>query len=361
MSTQIKTDFAIWTSRRTDRAGLWPGLICRLPKPLLVAPMIVQWLWLAGRYRSLSQMSAANPAIDVGGLVGESKSAYFDQVRSEHKAWLARTACIVAGPRAAAEAGEAMQELGLAFPVVAKPDIGWCGFGVRRLDTARDLDAYVAAYPAGQSLLIQEFLDLKGEAGLFYLRWPGDPQGRLLSLTVREPPAVTGDGVSTVGELVARDPILGERIGLYENLDRIPRAGESVPLATVWSHRMGGRYRDMSHAITPALEASLDALARGMPEFHVARFDVRFTTPAALARGDFKIIEINGAGSEAINFFDRDVPFFTAYRGVLAKTAMVFALAQKNRARGFRPCGWRALLAAYVRQYRLLGRYPASN
>ena len=361
MSTQIKSEFATWLVGRMETAGLWPGLICRLPKPLLVAPMIVHWLWLAGKYRCLSQMSAANPAIDVGGLVGESKSAYFDQVRPEHRAWLARTACVVAGFRAAAQTVDAMQGLGLAFPVVAKPDIGWCGFSVRRLDNARELDAYVAAYPAGESLLIQEYLDLPGEAGLFYLRWPGDPHGRLLSLTVREPPSVKGDGVSTVGELVAREPILCDRIGLYGNLDHIPGAGETVTLSTVWSHRMGGRYRDMSHAITPALEASLDALACGMPEFHVARFDVRFATPAALARGEFKIIEINGAGSEAINFFDRDVPFFTAYRGVLAKTAMVFALAAANRVRGFRPCGWRALLAAYLRQYRLLGRYPASN
>ena len=361
MPTQTKSNFNTWTFQGPDTAGLWPGLICRLPKPLLVAPMIVHWLWLAGKYRSLTQMSAANPAIDVGGLVGESKSTYFDQVRPEHKAWLARTACVIAGARAAAEACAAMQELGLTFPIVAKPDIGWCGFGVRRIDNARELDAYVAAYPVGESLLIQEYLDLDGEAGLFYVRWPGDPHGRLLSLTVREPPTVTGNGVSTVGALVARDPILCKRIGLYENLDRIPRAGATVTLSTVWSHRMGGRYRDMSHAITPALEASLDALARGMPEFHVARFDVRFATPAAFARGAFKIIEINGAGSEAINFFDRDVPFFTAYRGVLAKTAMVFALAAENRARGFRPCGWRALLAAYLRQYRLLGRYPASN
>jgi hypothetical protein len=361
VTTQTKTDFTTWTFGRRDTTGLWPGLICRFPKPLLVAPMILQWLWLAVRYRSISQMSAANPAIDVGGLVGESKSAYFDQVRPENKSWLACTACVVAGPRAAAEAYKAMQELGLTFPVVAKPDIGWCGFGVRRVDNARELEEYVAAYPAGESLLIQEHLDLDGEAGLFYLRWPGDPHGRLLSLTVREPPAVIGDGFSTAGELVARDPLLRKRIDLYGNLDRIPRAGAAMTLSTVWSHRMGGRYRDMSHAITPALEASLDALARGMPEFHVARFDVRFATPAALARGAFKIIEINGAGSEAINFFDRDVPFFTAYRGVLAKTAMVFALAAENRARGFRPCGWRALLAAYVRQYRLLGRYPASN
>jgi hypothetical protein len=341
--------------------GLWPGLICRLPKPLLVIPMIAQWLWLALRYRSLSQMSAANPAIEVGGLVGESKLSYFNQMQPEHSPWLARTTAIEAGPRALALAVKALQQIGLSFPVIAKPDIGWCGFGVRRLDNARALDEYMSAYPIGETLLLQEYLDVAGEAGIFYVRWPSESHGRLISLTVREPPRVVGDGTSTVSRLIVRDPMLRERIALYDNLDLIPPAGENVTLSTVWSHRMGGHYRDMSHAITPALEARLDAIAQGMPDLHIARFDIRFTTLHALGEGAFKIIEINGAGSEAINFFDRDIPFFTAYRGVLAKTAMVFALAEANRARGFNPCGWRALLAAYTRQYRLLHRYPASN
>jgi hypothetical protein len=125
---------------------------------------------------------------------------------------------------------------------------------------------------------------------------------------------------------------------------------------------MGGRYRDLSSAITPALEAALDAIALSMPNLHIARFDVRFETLAGLAAGEeFKIIEINGAGSEAIEYFDPSVPFFAAYRGILAKQAMVFAIAAQNRDRGFKPCGWRALAAAFRRQGRLLNKYPASN
>ncbi|MDB5488304.1 MAG: D-alanine--D-alanine ligase, partial [Reyranella sp.] len=105
----------------------------------------------------------------------------------------------------------------------------------------------------------------------------------------------------------------------------------------------------------------LDAIASSMPHLHVARFDIRFASLAELGQGRFKIIEINGAGSEAIEFFDPAVPFFIAYRGILEKQAMVFALAAENRAAGFTPCGWRTLLRAYSRQARLLDRYPASN
>lgn len=345
------------------REGLWPGLICKLPKPLLVFPMIVQWLVLALRYHSLSLPSAADPMIDAGGLAGESKIGYFDQVSVTERPWLARTAAVVSGTDAAARARKAMAVLGLDFPIIAKPDIGWCGFGVRRIDDPSALQAYCDAYPTGETLLVQEYFELPGEAGLFYVRRPTEKRGRLLSLTVRTPPTVRGDGTSSLRDLLAQDERLRGRTSLYEGaaLERVPAAGADVPLAAVWSYRMGGLYRDCSEAITSALEQRIDAIASSMPNLHVARFDIRFASLAELGQGQFKIIEINGAGSEAIEFFDPAVPFFTAYRGILEKQAMVFGLAAENRAAGFAPCGWRALLQAYCREARLLGRYPPSN
>ncbi len=324
--------------------------------------MVVQWLFLALRYGSFSLPSATNPSIEFGGLVGESKSQYFNQVDPSLNRWLARTAAIVAGAAAPREAHAALKRLRLNFPVIAKPDIGWCGFGVRRINDVAALEAFIAAYPAGETLLLQEYLDGPGEAGIFYVRWPDQRRGRLLSLTVRQPPHVIGDGVSTLQTLVSRDERLRGLSALYNDLDRVPAAGENATLSTVWSHRMGGRYRDLSSAITPALEETIDAIATSMPNMHVARFDVRFTNLAGLSSGsDFSIIEINGAGSEAIEFFDPNVPFFAAYRGIFAKQAMVFSVAARNRSRGFRPCGWRALAAAFLRQKRLIDRYPSSN
>ncbi len=361
MPALLESGLQTAAAQPATQAGLWPGLICRLPKSFLVVPMVVQWLWLALRYGSLSLPSAADPSIAIGGLVGESKKDYFDQIDPALRQRLARTTAVVAGPAASIEARAAIERSGLCFPLIAKPDIGWCGFGVRRIDDVAALDAYIATYPAGETLLLQEYLDLPGEAGLFYLRWPGQRRGRLISLTVRHPPHVVGDGVSTLRTLLSREARLQGRSAFYENLDRVPQAGEIATLSTVWSHRMGGLYRNAGGAITPALDEILDAIASSMPNMHVARFDVRFVSLAGLGAGDFRIIEINGAGSEAIEFFDPDVPFFAAYRGILAKQATVFAIAAQNRSNGFAPCGWRALAAAFRRQGRLIDRYPASN
>jgi hypothetical protein len=348
--------------RKSADAGLWPGLIGRLPKPLLVVPMIVQWLWLALRYRSLTLPSAANPWLFTGGLVGESKMDYFHQVGLEQRSWFAPTTSFVAGPDALAAARQALAEADIGYPVIAKPDIGWCGFGVRRIDNPAALAAYVEAYPGGERIMLQEYLDRPGEAGLFYVRWPGQAHGRLLSLTVRKPARVTGDGRSTLRELVARDDRLRGRSALFADLERVPAPGESVALSSVWSHRMGGVYCDESAAITPILERRIDAIARSMPGLHVARFDVRFGDLATLGAGEgFKVIEINGVGSEAIQFFDPDVPFFAAYRGVFDKQAMIFAIGAANRALGYPPCSSPTLWKAHVHQQRLVTRYPASN
>ena len=232
------------------------------------------------------------------------RSTTSTQVAPRLRRYLARTAPIVKGPQAAQDARAALRHLRLSFPIIAKPDVGWCGFGVRRLDDEAALDAYIEAYPDGETLLLQEYLDLPGEAGVFYVRWPDESAGRLLSFTVRRPPHVVGDGASTVRMLISADEGLRGRIALYRDLESVPQRGQIVPLSTVWSFRMGGCYKASSDTITPALEATFDAIASSMPDLHVARFDIRFESGSALSRGDFKIIEINGAGSEAIEFFD---------------------------------------------------------
>ncbi|MDB5486380.1 MAG: hypothetical protein JWQ58_95, partial [Reyranella sp.] len=170
MESSPPPDTGLGGLSRGPREGLWPGLICKLPKPLLVVPMVVQWMVLALRYRSLSLPSAADPMIEAGGLAGESKIAYFEQVGDAQRAWLARTASVLSGPDAAVRAHAAMAALGLDFPIIAKPDIGWCGFGVRRIDDLAALQAYCDAYPTNETLLVQEYFDLPGEAGLFYVR-----------------------------------------------------------------------------------------------------------------------------------------------------------------------------------------------
>jgi hypothetical protein len=182
------------------------GRFEQLPKWLNLVPMVLQWLWLSLRHGSVTLPSSANPGITAGGLVGEGKLEYFAAMGP-----LARAATAPAiGVRnlpglQAAEVHGRLRDAGLAFPLVAKPDLGWCGFGVRRLDDAAALDAYLREFPQDEIVVLQRYLPGSGEAGLFYLRHPDAERGSLFGILLRDAPAVTGNGRDTLAELVDAD------------------------------------------------------------------------------------------------------------------------------------------------------------
>jgi hypothetical protein len=330
-----------------------------LPKPLLCVPLVAQWLLLAARHGSLTLPSAVNPSIETGGLAGESKSACLAQIAGAFASHVAAWRLVCAGdaPLAARHDG------GFAYPLIVKPDIGWCGYGVRRVDDDAGLLAYAAAFPRDAAFIMQRLVTDPNEAGLFYVREPGAPSGTIAAMTLRHAPHVIGDGTRCVAALMAADQDHWPRVhGLdAAALARVPARGERVALTTIASLRAGARYEDATDLITPALTAQLDAIARSMPDFHLGRFDVRFPSLNALQAGVFCIIEVNGAGSEAIQFWDTSLTLRQAFAGVFAKQCLLFRLGARMRGMGHRPVGAWALARAWLRQQRLMARYPASN
>lgn len=344
------------------------GSLERMPKWLICVPLVVQWLWLGVRYRSFTLPSAANPSITSGGLVGEGKLEYFRDMGPVARASTARYCAISTHCRPSrAELRQMMADAELMFPVVAKPDLGLCGYGVRRIDDLAALQVYLAAFPADETVVLQAYLAQEGEAGIFYAREPGMGTGRIIGLALRYFPRVTGDGRRTLDELVAADARAGRLLGSAQHEcrhagQRVPAVGEVVRLATIGSTRVGGLYRDGGQWITPALVAAIDAIARDMPEFHFGRFDVRFDSLPGLAAGrGFTIMEINGAGSEAIQAWDPGVGLLRGFAMIFAKQRALFAIGDAMRRRGARPIGLLALARLNRRQNLLIGRYPPSN
>ncbi|HEY1934811.1 MAG TPA: D-alanine--D-alanine ligase [Acetobacteraceae bacterium] len=342
----------------------WPGWA-------FYAPIAVHWIALGLRYGSFTLPTAANPNITLGGLCGESKRSILDQVGPDQRGLLARYAGIEThghDPRvdvAAAEAAVAAS--GFDYPFVAKPDIGCNGTGVRLVADSADLFRYVAAFPRNEGVLLQEFLPQDGEAGLFYVREPGEQSGRITSITLKYPPSVIGDGRSTLRELILADPRAGRVPQLYlprltGRLHEVPANGERLRLVFVGNHCKGSIFRNGSDLATPTLTARIDALAQAMPEFHFGRIDVRFDTTQALARGEgFRIIEINGAGSEATHVWDPATKLLDAWRAQFFHYGAAFRIGAANRARGFRPARITAMWQDWRRQKRLMAAYPMND
>lgn len=323
------------------------------------------WIWvllLALRWRGIRLPLVANPGFPAGGLVGESKSAVLDRMTGPMRGFLADYVVIERGP--VADARAALDRAGLTLPVVAKPDLGCRGAGVRPVRTEAELAAYLASFPAGQRLILQRLIDAEGEAGVFYVRPPGEARGRIFSLTLKYFPRVTGDGLRTLRQLIADDPRAGQLPHLYlhrhaERLDAVIPAGQSVRLAFAGSHSRGAIFRDGRAFVTEAMRVRFDAIADAIPDFCFGRFDVRFSEFEAFRRGEgFHILECNGAGAEATHIWDSRTRLRDAYATLFRQFALLWRIGAANRARGHRPEPWRVFLKLWLDERRLTAHYP---
>jgi hypothetical protein len=351
------------------------------PMSVFYAPILLYALGLMAWYRSWTLPSVANPSFPGGGFYGESKSAILDLALGNPAAarWTApyiahdRPIVPLLAPGLSEEAaleqeGAALlarlAAAGLALPVVAKPDIGCRGAGVRPVRTPAELAAYLRHFPAGARLLLQRYIDVEGEAGVFYVREPGQARGQIISLTLKYFPRVVGDGRRSLRQLILDDPRAGRAPQLYwarhrERLDETIPAGEAVRLAFSGSHSKGAIFRDGSRFISPALAARFDAIAQAIPEFYFGRFDVRFASFDRFVAGeDFSIVEVNGAGAEMTHIWDRRTPLLAAWRCLAEQYRLLFRIGAANRARGFRPIGAKAFWRLYQREKTLTPLYP---
>ena len=99
-----------------------------------------------------------------------------------------------------------MRQTGLAYPVVVKPDIGCNGTGVCLVDNRADLARYLAAFPRLTRFMLQALIPYEAEAGVFYIRRPGDKTGTITSVTLKSSPVVVGDGRSNLRQLIMAEP-----------------------------------------------------------------------------------------------------------------------------------------------------------
>lgn len=344
------------------------SLLERMPTWLICIPLVLQWIVLAVRYRSATLPSAANPEITSGGLVGEGKLEYFRDMGSLARAATARHCAVsTASLPSSATLLQCMDSAGLTFPVIVKPNLGLCGYGVRLIVDMDALHTYLAAFPVYEDVVLQQYLPAAGEAGIFYARDPATDQGRIIGLALRDFPRVTGNGRHTVAQLIAHDPRARRLVRAPHHecaVDdtRVPMPGEVVRLATIGSTRVGGLYRNGAACITPQLTAAIDAIARDMPTFYCGRFDVRFDREQDLSAGTgFSIMEVNGAGSEAIHAWDPAIGVIEGFRMIFAKQRTLFAIGDARRRSGVQPIGLLALAQLWRRQRRLIALYPPSN
>ncbi|HTL28872.1 MAG TPA: hypothetical protein VL282_06625, partial [Tepidisphaeraceae bacterium] len=329
------------TIARIWRWEFWPAWLFYIPTAIYIA-------YLSIRHGGFNVITAANPAIPLGGFVGESKCEILRQLDATFVVPFARVT-------SAGELYPLMNDRGWRFPIILKPDVGERGASVRRISNLAQAEQYLAGHPG--PTLVQPFHPGPHEAGIFYYRLPGAARGEIFSITDKILSELIGDGTSTFEELIWRHSRYRMQATVFlkrhaEHKDRILQNGERFLLAMAGNHCQGTMFRDGIHLVTPKLAARIDQIARSFEGFFIGRFDVRYSDVAQFMAGkDLAIVELNGVTAESSNIYDPRASLLAAYRTMFRQWRILFAIAKTNIARGHCPAGHCEMLRALFRHY----------
>lgn len=224
------------------------------------------------------------------------------------------------------------------FPLIAKPDIGLRGSGVKKIKTVSELKEY--AKKANFDFLIQDLIPFKKEVGVFYVRHPLEKEGKITGIVSKEFLNVIGDGISTIEDLIYKTPrfqfqleSLKEEYG--DQLYQILRKGEVVNLVPFGNHARGAKFLDGSDLITPKLTAMINEIATQIPEFYFGRFDIMYNSFEELERGEnFQIVELNGAASEPTHIYDPKHSVWFAWKELARHITYMYEISVQNHKMG---------------------------
>jgi membrane protein DedA with SNARE-associated domain len=350
---------AVWFARWT-RWEFWPAWLFYLP-------VVVNYLWLAVRYRGLTVPTTANPGIFSGGIVGESKIATLKELQATSPEFTAE-AHLIEGA-SFTERREKLQQVtaahGIFFPFILKPDVGQRGVGVKLIRNEQQAHGYLER--TNMPLICQSYARGPNEIGVFYYRLPEEPRGRIFAITEKVFPVITGDGVRTIKELIWADSrarfVANKYLArLGERRNEILPGGETLKLVEAGNHAQGCIFRDGMHLCSEELERRIDEISRKLNGFFIGRYDIRYSSETELRAGrGFQIIELNGAASEATSIYDARNSLWSAYRTLFRQWKLVFAIGAANRRLGSAPTDWSLLWRTWRQTAALTATYPAAD
>lgn len=319
-------------------------------------PVFFYLLYAMFRSRSLFFFSASNPAVDTGGVFGESKFSVLRLVPAELKP---RT-LFIPPQMPNEEVLQLMQQSGIGFPVIIKPDVGERGLLVEKISDPDGLKRYRARFCI--NLLIQEFVSLPYEYNVLYYRYPGSDSGLVTSITGKELLSVTGNGYSTVEELLLDNPyaiVQMKRLKAEkrELLQTIPKTGETVVVEPIGNHARGTLFTDKRNLIDAQVLKTFDKIASRIPGMFIYRFDVKCNGPDDLKTGkNLKLVEVNGAGGEPTHIYQPGYPLRRAWKDLLHHWRHVYRISHANHRQGVPYMPWKEGL----RKMRSYLQYKAS-
>lgn len=222
------------------------------------------------------------------------------------------------------------------YPVIVKPDVGFRGYLVKKVDTEEALLRYFDHIK--EDVIVQEFIPYENEFGIFYHRMPGHKSGKITSVTIKKFIKIKGDGVLNVSQLIQKD----ERAFLYtdlffiihqDKLETVLPKDEELTLSVIGNHSKGTQFINGNHLIDSALEKLINDICQKIDGWYYGRLDIKYQSYEQLLKGEaFKILEINGIISEPTHIYDasyKGASFFKALASINEHWSIMGKIARK--------------------------------
>lgn len=267
-------------------------------------PLIPFFIIRAIKAGHIAHFITTNPGILYSGCGTESKFETLKLVPEEYRP----QGILVLKTDSIETKMELFNKTNLDYPVIAKPDIGFRGYLVKKIDTKNDLINYFTH--VDEDIIVQEFIPYTNELGVFYYRIPGEKKGKITSITDKKFISVVGDGKSTLFELINKDKRAFLYVDLFkiihkERMNLIYDKGHEITLTFIGNHSKGTQFLNGSHLISKELEDFIDEIGNRIDGWYYGRLDIKFKNfEKLLKKEDFKILEVNGIISEPTHIYD---------------------------------------------------------
>lgn len=253
------------------------------------------------RFGSFTYFSAANPAMSYGGMLGDKKSDTYKILPNN----LVPKTIVTSNKE---DYKSKIQKAGLEFPVFVKPDIGFKGFKVAKIEGEKMLDEFVRSY-GEQSFLIQEFVAYQREYSILVYRYPKSGKYGVSSFIEKTYPVIIGDGKQSVEALINQHPNPFLKKGwikkrFSDQLSFILAKDEILVIEEIGNYSRGAKFHSLNHLLDSKYTSWAGQFFNQVKDINFCRIDLKADNPESMLEGKYKIIEINGAKGEPLHTYD---------------------------------------------------------
>ncbi len=300
-------------------------------------PILPYWLYLAFKSRSLTYFTTTNPGIEAGGFFGESKIDILHKIADAYKP----VTLFIPHYQDLITTNEQIKQAKLGFPLIAKPNIGERGNQVEKIHNEAELENYLSAHSG--DVILQEFVEYEIEMGVFFHRHPSENYGKVSSITLKKFLSVTGDGTSTIEELMQQSHRARFQLNTFRNrlgsqMQQVVPQGEVKLLEPIGNHCRGTLFYSGNHLINEQLHDVFSQIALPIDGFYYGRFDIKVRSLADLYAGQhIRILELNGVSAEPAHIYDPGYTLWRAYRDFIRHMNIMHRICQQNIRNGVKP------------------------